>query len=279
MQTGKLNKIISLWGHKIYYVAASTDGRYFVTSSKYQPYLHPDSIIKYPTHGSIYLWDAQTYKIVKKISDSTYASGNIIFSPDGRFLTLPPGGGCQYPSYCVKLYNIFTYESKNLLLGSENAQSIAFSKDSKYIYISTNYNVRVFNTDNGNEIYIFPSKRGFNYLSLSNNNNFLITGEELNMYLWNLISSVNVTNILKEIPIVYPNPTTGMVNIPVICDIQTLSYKIYDTNGKLINYKEVNTDEFLNKQISFNFSSYPNGIYFVYIICGTNTTTNKIVKE
>lgn len=72
---------------------------------------------------------------------------------------------------------------------------------------------------------------------------------------------------------VYPNPTTGSVNVASTVEIQKV--EVYDLNGRLMESAQVNANT-----ASLNLSSYANGIYFVKVFTADqNITVNKIVKK
>ena len=64
--------------------------------------------------------------------------------------------------------------------------------------------------------------------------------------------------------IIYPNPTTGMVNIEVNLPVQSvLNASIMDLNGKKLGeiYNQITRDG--KNTIQLNLQNYPNGTYFI----------------
>jgi len=75
--------------------------------------------------------------------------------------------------------------------------------------------------------------------------------------------------------LIYPNPTTGNVSIPIDC--QTASkYEIYNTRGKLIKSNKIAMD--LNNFLIIDFAQYDKGLYFVNVYCGKDILKFQVVK-
>jgi WD40 repeat protein len=272
--TGKLNKLISLPGHYIYNVAVSKDGKYFATSSCYQPYMNPDSLNKYPPHGSIYIWDAQTYQIVRKISDSIY--GDIKFSSDGRFFAVVPG---HYP-YLYNYVNLFNLQTGECTyLGGENIGDFIFSSDSKYLFEASHAKIRRYETGSDHKMYIFPGdEHSYNYLNISNNNDLIISGNEVELYLWSITNLTNIIESPKDTPVLYPNPTTG----PIILDHPDILsgqlhidlIDIYGNNLQILYNGIYNSED-----LKFDISSFPAGVYFLKAVQMEKVQVFKVMKQ
>ncbi len=67
---------------------------------------------------------------------------------------------------------------------------------------------------------------------------------------------------------VYPNPTSGQVNID---GLEISEIKLFDINGKLINVYQSTS--------SIDISSLPKWIYNLELMANTNLVTAKIIKE
>jgi len=70
---------------------------------------------------------------------------------------------------------------------------------------------------------------------------------------------------------VFPNPTTGFLNLKVQSDMIGKSYTITDIAGKLISISKVNN---LNEIL--NLDNYEKGTYFLHL---EGESTLKIIKE
>jgi len=80
--------------------------------------------------------------------------------------------------------------------------------------------------------------------------------------------------ILSQNFSIYPNPTTGYINIKSLDKIDG-SIKIYDYLGKKIIEKE---SDGVN-QHSINLSNYPDGMYFINIKSKKGSFTKKIILK
>lgn len=72
------------------------------------------------------------------------------------------------------------------------------------------------------------------------------------------LSLINEQNIDIN---VYPNPTTGIINISIPKSFSSSEIRIIDLEGRLVN-KFLNSN---SENISVNLSNMPNGLYFVYV--------------
>lgn len=86
------------------------------------------------------------------------------------------------------------------------------------------------------------------------------------------------TSVPLENPkeIIYPNPTSGFVNIPLNC-INSSRYEIYNTSGRLINSNEITNTA--NNLLTIDFSQYPAGMYSVKVYCGKQISQYQVLKE
>ena len=86
------------------------------------------------------------------------------------------------------------------------------------------------------------------------------------------------TSVPTENPkeVIYPNPTSGIVNIPLNC-INSSKYEIYNTIGRLVNSTEI-TNTSINL-LSIDFSQYSAGVYSLKVYCGKKISSFQIIKE
>lgn len=84
-----------------------------------------------------------------------------------------------------------------------------------------------------------------------------------------------IENTFNENVIVYPNPTSGIVNIKFVNKHKNLSLIVYNSTGEIINhiYKSVNTDN-----LTFNLDSPP-GIYLLKVMSNDKYALIKLVNE
>ena len=97
---------------------------------------------------------------------------------------------------------------------------------------------------------------------------------DYDMYFVKLDSNGNVTHIngeelITQKKLIYPNPTSGIINLDSPNSNSEITVNIYDTKGILIIQKV-----FTEKQTSLNLSNNPAGIYFYHII-----SENKIIDN
>jgi hypothetical protein len=85
------------------------------------------------------------------------------------------------------------------------------------------------------------------------------------------------TNVPTENPkeVIYPNPTTGIVNIPLNC-INSGKYEIYNTNGRLLSSSEITST--VNNLLTIDFTQYPSGVYSVKVYCGKSVLNYQVVR-
>lgn len=75
---------------------------------------------------------------------------------------------------------------------------------------------------------------------------------------------------------IYPNPTTGIVNIPMNC-VSTSKYEIFNSGGKLI--KTLILPGVSENLLTIDFTQYPVGGYSIKVYCGKQVSQYQIIKE
>ncbi|WP_167619656.1 S8 family serine peptidase [Maribellus sediminis] len=77
---------------------------------------------------------------------------------------------------------------------------------------------------------------------------------------------------------VYPNPTQGdiFITLPSEIEGEAILY-LFDSNGRMLQQK--NFYEGGSTLVSFDLTAYPNGFYFVKLICKNEVWGNKIIKQ
>ena len=85
------------------------------------------------------------------------------------------------------------------------------------------------------------------------------------------------TSVPTENPkvVIYPNPTTGFVNIPIQC-IEQSRYEIYNTSGRLLSSSDVTGA--VNNIHTIDFTKYPLGVYSVKVYCGKTVSQYQVVR-
>jgi len=76
--------------------------------------------------------------------------------------------------------------------------------------------------------------------------------------------------------IVYPNPTTGTINIEINCNGNENYYELFNSNSLLINSKKIDSNISI---LLIDLASYSNGVYYLKVYCGNDTKAYKVIKE
>lgn len=72
---------------------------------------------------------------------------------------------------------------------------------------------------------------------------------------------------------VYPNPTSGQLNIKTINSINAVT--VFDGNGRVLQ----SNNDIQNNEFTTNLDSFSNGIYFVEIVSDQEISRHKIIKQ
>ena len=75
----------------------------------------------------------------------------------------------------------------------------------------------------------------------------------------------------------YPNPTSGELNIKINGLMNVASIYIYDVYGKSIYYEKINEDQQQSFIKQLDVSNYASGIYFLKLVDNTSVITKKII--
>lgn len=126
------------------------------------------------------------------------------------------------------------------------------------------YPLNAFNTES-NIIFriVFHSDEAENDLGV-NVDNFVIAGTLSNQ-------NFELQNI-----VLYPNPSTGIFNI-ALGTIEPTAIDVYDVTGKVVWSKK--DFAIANAEVSMDLSNVAQGIYFVKITAGDQSTVKRIIKE
>ena len=85
--------------------------------------------------------------------------------------------------------------------------------------------------------------------------------------------TTSVNDLKEQVISIYPNPTTGILNIDFSAE-QVQSLRISDITGKTVFEKtKVNQGE------TIDLSSFANGIYFLFVQTDKESSSLKIIKE
>lgn len=87
------------------------------------------------------------------------------------------------------------------------------------------------------------------------------------------VSTVGISNLSDNGILIYPNPTTGIINFD-FTDIEVQKISISDITGKIIMEKPI-----VNQQKNIDLSNFPKGIYLIKLQTEKEVFTTKIIKE
>jgi WD40 repeat protein len=100
-----------------------------------------------------------------------------------------------------------------------------------------------------------------------------ISGSRINKYTYQPNTTVPIENPKETI---YPNPTSGIVNIPMNY-ANAGKYEIYNATGRLLNSTEITSNS--NNLLKIDFTIYPAGVYSIKVYCGKQVSQYQIIKE
>ncbi len=86
--------------------------------------------------------------------------------------------------------------------------------------------------------------------------------------------AVNVISMLNNIH-VYPNPTSGIVNIEFGKDIQAATVRIVDIQGQVVSEDQVSGI----RQRQYDLSALPKGIYFLQVVSDEGNSLHRLVVQ
>jgi hypothetical protein len=82
---------------------------------------------------------------------------------------------------------------------------------------------------------------------------------------------------------IYPNPTTGVVNVECTMNnvqVGTMEYHVFDAYGKLVDVVEMNAPGSSVQTAQIDLSHYAAGIYFIKAVAdGKVMAVRKVVKN
>lgn len=97
----------------------------------------------------------------------------------------------------------------------------------------------------------------------------------------NFDPNVGLTESTSEMSVasVYPNPTSGETNIQFnVATASTVTFHVTDMTGKVV-YSTTNAIQAGSNNVSFDASTYSNGIYYLTLSSDNGTVTKKFIKK
>ncbi|MFN4082251.1 MAG: M36 family metallopeptidase [Bacteroidia bacterium] len=83
-------------------------------------------------------------------------------------------------------------------------------------------------------------------------------------------------NVLNNLVNVYPNPFAGQINIELSKDAYIYNIKVFNTEGKLVNIKQVNK---VSRNENINLDNLQAGLYFIEIESSDGKFVSKALKQ
>jgi WD40 repeat protein len=172
---------------------------------------------------------------------------------------------------------------KTIAIGKSNYQS-TFSPDNKYIVIaSESETVAIWDIETGNKKYKYMHwATPHNHVACSNDMKYIVASTVSGrLFLlkaqWNILS---IKNSIENPIVIYPNPSSGIVNIKISLPNSDFSnLTISDFNGLSVDKLELGFMKEGSNVIIYDTSTLNNGIYFLQIQSGNLSVTYKLVKE
>ena len=284
LNTFKLIETLGLDFQYYYRVVFTNDGKYFKTGSDY----NPDKTTEEDDKTIYMIWDSKTLKPIKE----NYEIANFKSSPDGKWL-----GSAGRPYVRVYDNKAFTenlslvkiYEWMPDTNGVCMSNMLCFTPDSRFLVTKgPNCNsvenngknnlskFRVWDLNKGELAYKYDMGLSTSFISISKNNKIFSWAKE-GMILLNWMVPSDVKEIEQVHSIIYPNPTTGEINI------NKLEFKYGDLKVIItdINAKEIRTlfDGYYEQQnLTFNIADLPNGMYLLKIQQNNEIKSFKVMK-
>ncbi len=142
----------------------------------------------------------------------------------------------------------------------------------KYIIIE-NPDGLLFFYNNETKIIEFRKSIKHGMLSINANQSKLLTAGAA---LYDLDAMTGIEDNHSNIISLHPNPTNSIVTIQNNCVLPRIQYTISNQLGQILFTNIANN---INNQIQVDFSSYPQGAYFLQLQCNGNVSSYKVVKE
>lgn len=285
LKTFKLIDTLGFQKNYYYAVQMTDDGKYFMANSEFvKDYTHPE----YNGYNQ-FIWDTKTLDTIPQnspIGKINNQLGIIKTSPDGKWL-------CSVAGSLVRVFDNTTFEKKYEWRvapdSSGSLTAIDISSDSRYL-VTSGYsglsnnskelaNIRIFDLLSGKEIYKYRNgydgiDQGFIKYNYSGSE-FIGFGPGAIIEYHNMINSVSDKNLKFE-SILYPNQTTGLINLKNIFQLGNLKIELFDLNGILLKvlFDGVN----VQSDLSFDISYVPAGVYFVQVKQNDLIKTFKVIK-
>jgi WD40 repeat protein len=263
------------------HIKITDDGKYFKTSSKYDPIPIETS----DDDDVNMLWDAKTLQTIRECPELGY----IKTSPDGKWLG-------SIVLNIVKVFDAITWENKynwkQAPDSSDFLTAIDFTPDSRFIATSGSLtgfsegakniaNIHIWDLEKGKLSYKYSN--GINGMGAANIRYNHIGNLLLNFSVGRLVIFKSLKTEIFDNPfpneiLLYPNPTTGEISIE---NSNILPGHLYidlsNINSLLV--RVLFDGIYDGTELRFNVSVLAAGTYFLKAVQGNSTYSYKLIKE
>ena len=179
-------------------------------------------------------------------------------------------------SSSVNFYDIETGELRNNI-SDVGPYYFGFNPTSKFYAVSDFNRNSFYNYENHTEVFRVKNDIFSLMVFLNLDNKKILSNKfgNLKMLRYDFDSLATGVEIKANIPVIYPNPTSGFVNIPLNC-INSSKYEIFNTSGRLVNSIEITGAT--NNLLKIDFTIYPAGVYSVKVYCGKDVFNYQVVR-
>jgi len=144
---------------------------------------------------------------------------------------------------------------------------------------NTNFNCKMYKTIDGGLTWIntqVPFGPNVNGLFMTDTNSVYMCGDDGSIANFGTIGGVTtaIKNVNNMEVIIYPNPTSSILNIDLKNNIQNAQIEIINSHGQLILKEAISA-----KKTELNISHLSNGLYFLKIINANHIATQKLLKQ
>ena len=137
----------------------------------------------------------------------------------------------------------------------------------------------LYNGENKCEIWKAFSKRGLGYYADQGNTNNRLDGTaNFDMPPSDVLdcSYMSVDDMPANIAQIYPNPTTGIVNIMTKSSFDKISVSLTDLSGRILQTDNVSMN---GNSASIDISQKPTGVYILKIVTPNDSQSFKVIKK